>query len=273
MSPRNLAVVFAPTIMRDHNLDREMTDMHIKNLAIQFLIEKNKIIFANSWTSATQLLIIEIPLPICLIPILPPACLLISYPSLTPIFPSHLACAYASFNLPSPLLSSFPEFIAFSFFQAFFLIYGCIVAVLFVKVLGFVARRFLPFVFLQLPPVCKMMCRFGGFFLWCDVREWFGWNIQKKRWSFFFFAYLSSYKKPYHFLFFRLFRFYYSFPGGIGWECVFHTHGVFFLFVCFSTIWGRGGARGLFLSLFLPPGRLIRPLSFSFSSRRCLGFG
>jgi hypothetical protein len=48
MSPRNLAVVFAPTIMRDHNLDREMTDMHIKNLAIQFLIEKNKIIFANS---------------------------------------------------------------------------------------------------------------------------------------------------------------------------------------------------------------------------------
>ncbi|TDZ22927.1 putative Rho-type GTPase-activating protein 4 [Colletotrichum orbiculare MAFF 240422] len=35
MSPKNLAVVFAPTIMRDTSLEREMTDMHAKNLAIQ----------------------------------------------------------------------------------------------------------------------------------------------------------------------------------------------------------------------------------------------
>ncbi|KAI9819753.1 MAG: Rho-type gtpase-activating protein [Phylliscum demangeonii] len=47
MSPRNLSVVFAPTLMRDHSLDREMTDMHAKNQAIQFLIEHNKSIFAR----------------------------------------------------------------------------------------------------------------------------------------------------------------------------------------------------------------------------------
>ena len=48
MSPRNLAVVFAPTIMRDYNPDRDLQDMLTKNLAIQFLIEKNKVIFGNS---------------------------------------------------------------------------------------------------------------------------------------------------------------------------------------------------------------------------------
>jgi hypothetical protein len=48
MSPRNLAVVFAPTIMRDNNLEREMFDMHAKNAAIQFVIENNKMIFAGS---------------------------------------------------------------------------------------------------------------------------------------------------------------------------------------------------------------------------------
>ncbi|KAI9783802.1 MAG: Rho-type gtpase-activating protein [Geoglossum umbratile] len=47
MSPKNLAVVFAPTIMRDHSLEREMTDMHSKNTAIQFLIENNKVIFGG----------------------------------------------------------------------------------------------------------------------------------------------------------------------------------------------------------------------------------
>jgi hypothetical protein len=47
MSPRNLAVVFAPTIMRDHSVEREMTDMHAKNLAIQFLIENNRAIFGG----------------------------------------------------------------------------------------------------------------------------------------------------------------------------------------------------------------------------------
>ncbi|KAI9883093.1 MAG: suppressor of tub2 mutation [Watsoniomyces obsoletus] len=48
MSPRNLAVVFAPTIMRDVSIDREMTDMHIKNQAVQFLIENNKVIFGGN---------------------------------------------------------------------------------------------------------------------------------------------------------------------------------------------------------------------------------
>ncbi|KAI9805062.1 MAG: hypothetical protein M1825_000896 [Sarcosagium campestre] len=47
MTPKNLAVVFAPTIMRDISLDREMSDMHIKNSAIQFLIEHNKSIFTT----------------------------------------------------------------------------------------------------------------------------------------------------------------------------------------------------------------------------------
>ncbi|PSR83692.1 hypothetical protein BD289DRAFT_461235 [Coniella lustricola] len=47
MSPKNLAVVFAPTIMRDHSLEREMTDMHAKNLAVQFMIEQSNQIFAQ----------------------------------------------------------------------------------------------------------------------------------------------------------------------------------------------------------------------------------
>ncbi|CCC06834.1 putative RhoGAP group protein [Sordaria macrospora k-hell] len=45
MSPKNLAVVFAPTIMRDHSLEKEMTDMHAKNNAVQFLIENSALIF------------------------------------------------------------------------------------------------------------------------------------------------------------------------------------------------------------------------------------
>ncbi|KAI2465087.1 RhoGAP-domain-containing protein [Annulohypoxylon bovei var. microspora] len=45
MTPKNLAVVFAPTIMRDHNIEREMTDMHAKNLAVQFIIENTHNIF------------------------------------------------------------------------------------------------------------------------------------------------------------------------------------------------------------------------------------
>ncbi|KAK3318599.1 hypothetical protein B0H66DRAFT_533103 [Apodospora peruviana] len=47
MSPKNLAVVFAPTIMRDHSLEKEMTDMHSKNLAVQFIIENSHIIFSE----------------------------------------------------------------------------------------------------------------------------------------------------------------------------------------------------------------------------------
>ncbi|KAI0477949.1 rho GTPase activator Rga [Xylaria cf. heliscus] len=46
MTPRNLAVVFAPTIMRDMNIEREMTDMHAKNIAVQFIIENSQNIFS-----------------------------------------------------------------------------------------------------------------------------------------------------------------------------------------------------------------------------------
>lgn len=48
MTPKNLAVVFAPTIMRDHSLEREMTDMHAKNTAVQFVIENSHEIFGSS---------------------------------------------------------------------------------------------------------------------------------------------------------------------------------------------------------------------------------
>ncbi|KAI9054799.1 hypothetical protein LZ554_001946 [Drepanopeziza brunnea f. sp. 'monogermtubi'] len=47
MTPKNLAVVFAPTIMRDHSLEREMTDMHNKNIAMQFIIEHSHQIFGQ----------------------------------------------------------------------------------------------------------------------------------------------------------------------------------------------------------------------------------
>ncbi|CAI4216896.1 unnamed protein product [Parascedosporium putredinis] len=47
MSPKNLAVVFAPTIMRDTSLEREMTDMHAKSIAVQFIIENTDSIFAE----------------------------------------------------------------------------------------------------------------------------------------------------------------------------------------------------------------------------------
>lgn len=46
MTPRNLAVVFAPTIMRDTNIEREMTDTHTKTLAVQFIIENSHSIFS-----------------------------------------------------------------------------------------------------------------------------------------------------------------------------------------------------------------------------------
>lgn len=48
MTPKNLAVVFAPTIMRDHNIEREMTDMHAKNNAVQFVIENSHEIFGTA---------------------------------------------------------------------------------------------------------------------------------------------------------------------------------------------------------------------------------
>lgn len=48
MSPKNLAVVFAPTILHTQNLEREMTDMHSKNLSIQFVIENSHTIFSEA---------------------------------------------------------------------------------------------------------------------------------------------------------------------------------------------------------------------------------
>jgi len=45
MNPKNLAVVFAPTIMRDVSIEKEMSDMHSKNTAVQFLIENSHTIF------------------------------------------------------------------------------------------------------------------------------------------------------------------------------------------------------------------------------------
>lgn len=48
MTPKNLAVVFAPTIMRDHSLEREMSDMHAKNNAVQFILENSHEIFGNA---------------------------------------------------------------------------------------------------------------------------------------------------------------------------------------------------------------------------------
>jgi hypothetical protein len=48
MSPKNLAVVFAPTIMRDNNIEKEMTDMHSKNIAVQFIIENSNTIFGEA---------------------------------------------------------------------------------------------------------------------------------------------------------------------------------------------------------------------------------
>ena len=48
MNPKNLAVVFAPTIMRDHNIEREMTDMLAKNQAVQFIIEHSQMIFSEA---------------------------------------------------------------------------------------------------------------------------------------------------------------------------------------------------------------------------------
>ncbi|CAK7565383.1 MAG: Rho-type gtpase-activating protein [Sporothrix epigloea] len=48
MSPKNLAVVFAPTILHTQNLEREMSDMHAKNLSIQFIIENSHTIFSEA---------------------------------------------------------------------------------------------------------------------------------------------------------------------------------------------------------------------------------
>lgn len=48
MTPLNLSVVFAPTIMRPLSIEREMNDMQAQRIAVQALLENNKIIFAES---------------------------------------------------------------------------------------------------------------------------------------------------------------------------------------------------------------------------------
>lgn len=46
MTAVNIAVVFAPTVMRPQSIEREMTDMGPQRTAIQALLEHNKGIFA-----------------------------------------------------------------------------------------------------------------------------------------------------------------------------------------------------------------------------------
>ncbi|TGZ77253.1 RhoGAP-domain-containing protein [Ascodesmis nigricans] len=45
MTTRNLSVVFAPTLIRHVSDEREMSDMHLKNSALQFLIDHNEEVF------------------------------------------------------------------------------------------------------------------------------------------------------------------------------------------------------------------------------------
>jgi Rho-type GTPase-activating protein 1/2 len=45
MTALNLAVVFAPTIMRPQTIEREMSDMQAQRVAVQTLLEMNKVIF------------------------------------------------------------------------------------------------------------------------------------------------------------------------------------------------------------------------------------
>lgn len=45
MTSLNVAVVFAPTVMRPESVTREMSDMQAKNMAVQFLIENCQGVF------------------------------------------------------------------------------------------------------------------------------------------------------------------------------------------------------------------------------------
>jgi hypothetical protein len=47
MTPKNVAVVFAPTIMRDRSVEREMTDVQRRNEVVQFVVENSFEIFGG----------------------------------------------------------------------------------------------------------------------------------------------------------------------------------------------------------------------------------
>ena len=47
MNAKNIAVVFAPTIMRDLDIEREMTDMQARNDVVEFMIDHSEEIFAG----------------------------------------------------------------------------------------------------------------------------------------------------------------------------------------------------------------------------------
>ena len=47
MTPLNIAVVFAPTIMRPQSIEREMTDMQLQRVAVQLMLEQSKIVFGE----------------------------------------------------------------------------------------------------------------------------------------------------------------------------------------------------------------------------------
>ena len=48
MTPLNLSVVFAPTIMRPLSIEREMTDMQAQRMAVQALLEHADAVFDSA---------------------------------------------------------------------------------------------------------------------------------------------------------------------------------------------------------------------------------
>lgn len=54
MNAKNIAVVFAPTIMRDTDIEREMTDMQARNDVVEFVIEHSEEIFGQGLGGGKQ---------------------------------------------------------------------------------------------------------------------------------------------------------------------------------------------------------------------------